>query len=111
MRGDPFWISLTELFSSDIEDVLRRLSGHAADMRELITYQTRLGRVLQIRDIELHIEEITGKERAIDEVVEIINRVNSGGTKLSAGDLALARICADWPQARSELTRLKISTT
>jgi hypothetical protein len=27
------------------------------------------------------------------------NRVNSGGTDLSKGDLALARICAEWPQA------------
>jgi hypothetical protein len=33
--------------------------------------------------------------------------VNSGGTKLSKGDLALAKICAEWPDARSEMkTRL-----
>lgn len=106
MREDPFWISVSELFRSDLEDVLQGLGGHSSDVRELVTYQTRLGRVLQIRDIELHVEEITGKERAIDEVVEIFNRVNSGGTKLSAGDLALARICADWPKARSELRRV-----
>jgi hypothetical protein len=36
-------------------------------------------------------------------VVEIFNRVNSGGTKLSKGDLALAKICASWPQARQEM--------
>jgi hypothetical protein len=29
--------------------------------------------------------------------------VNSGGTKLSKGDLALAKICADWPDARAEM--------
>ena len=33
-------------------------------------------------------------------VVGIFNKVNSGGTKLSKGDLALAKICADWPEAR-----------
>jgi len=33
-------------------------------------------------------------------VVDIFNKVNSGGTKLSKGDLALAKICAEWPDAR-----------
>lgn len=106
MRDDPFWISVTEVFQADLEDLLVRLSDHAEDQRTLITYQTRLGVLRDIKEIELHEEEITGKQRTIDEVVEIFNRVNSGGTKLSAGDLALARICADWPGARGELRRL-----
>ena len=38
-------------------------------------------------------------------VVDIFNRVNSGGTKLSKGDLALAKICAEWPEARDEMKR------
>lgn len=33
------------------------------------------------------------------------NNVNSGGTKLSKGDLALAKICAEWPDARKEIKR------
>jgi hypothetical protein len=33
----------------------------------------------------------------------IFNQVNSGGTKLSKGDLALAKICADWPEARDTM--------
>ena len=36
----------------------------------------------------------------LDIVVDIFNRVNTGGTTLSKGDLALSRICADWPDAR-----------
>ena len=35
--------------------------------------------------------------------MDIFNRVNSGGTKLSKGDLALARICADWPDGRNAM--------
>ncbi|HEX9783420.1 MAG TPA: hypothetical protein VGA56_11910, partial [Opitutaceae bacterium] len=31
------------------------------------------------------------------------NRVNSGGTKLSKGDLALAKICAEWPNGRDAM--------
>lgn len=106
MRDDPFWLSVTEVFQAELEDLLDRLSDHVEGTKELVTYQTRLGRIRDIRDIDLHQEEITGKDKSIDEVVEIFNRVNSGGTKLSAGDLALARICADWPAARSELRSL-----
>ena len=36
-------------------------------------------------------------------VVEIFNRVNTGGTKLSKGDLALAKICAEWPEGRDKM--------
>src|SRR5262249_31388234 len=50
-----------------------------------------------------HIEEVTGTDKSLDVVVDIFNRVNSGGTKLSKGDLALAKICADWPQARDTM--------
>lgn len=39
----------------------------------------------------------------LDVVVDIFNRVNSGGTKLSNGDLALAKICAEWPEGRETM--------
>lgn len=103
MRDDPFWISVTSIFQKEMEDLLGQLSEHVEATRELVDYQTRLGRIRDILQIELNLEEITGRDRTIDEVVEIFNRVNSGGTKLSSGDLALARICADWPDARNEL--------
>jgi hypothetical protein len=56
----------------------------------------------------LHVEEVTGADKTLDVVVDIFNQVNSGGTKLSKGDLALAKICADWPEARDTMrTKLK----
>ena len=38
-----------------------------------------------------------------DAAVEIFNEVNSGGKKLTKGDLALARIGAQWPEVREEM--------
>ena len=35
--------------------------------------------------------------------MDIFNQVNSAGTKLSKGDMALAKICADWPDARDHM--------
>ena len=65
-------------------------------------YVGRLSRLLGIIDIDLHIEEVTGADKTLDVVVDIFNQVNSGGTKLSKGDLALAKICAEWPEARRD---------
>jgi len=66
-------------------------------------YINRLNNIENIKNIDLHIEEVTGEEKTVDIVVDIFNQVNSGGTKLSKGDLALAKICATWPEARQEM--------
>ncbi len=63
----------------------------------------RLARLRGVLDKDFHEEKITGEDRTVDEVVEIFNRVNSGGTKLSKGDLALAKQCAHWPEARAAM--------
>lgn len=55
------------------------------------------------KNIDLHIHEVSGEDKTVDVVVDIFNNVNSGGTKLSKGDLALAKICARWPEARAEM--------
>jgi hypothetical protein len=65
--------------------------------------QTALDRKARILEIELHTEEVTGADKSLDVVVDIFNKVNSGGTKLSKGDLALAKICADWPEGRDAM--------
>jgi hypothetical protein len=60
----------------------------------------RLSRLEAVLDRDVHEERIAGEDKTVDVVVDIFNRVNSGGTKLSKGDLALAKICARWPEAR-----------
>src|SRR5215210_5619355 len=72
---------------------------------KLAQYINRLNAVDQIKEIDLHIERVTGEDKTVDVVVDIFNRVNSGGTKLSKGDLALAKICAEWPDARDEMKK------
>ena len=63
----------------------------------------RLSRLLGVTEVDLYVEEVTGTDKTLDVVVNIFNRVNSGGTKLSKGDLALAKICSDWPDARDTM--------
>jgi len=108
MKDDPLWIDVTRLMKggpAGIAAFVEQLSRNPATAPKVGEYTARLARLLSITDIELHEEQVTGREKSIDVVVDIFNRVNSGGTKLSKGDLALAKICADWPQARHEMNR------
>ena len=106
MRDNPTWISVTELMKSGLGTFLGKIYEDEALRSDAETYITRLTRVQGIKNITFHIEEVTGADKTVDIVVNIFNKVNSGGTKLSKGDLALARVCAEWPDARQELRRL-----
>ncbi|GGK61353.1 GmrSD restriction endonuclease domain-containing protein [Nocardia camponoti] len=97
----PAWIDITELFALGPMHYLSRFTDVPQDT--LTVYLGRLNRLSEITNRELNVETITGSDRTVDEVVDIFNRVNSGGTKLSKGDLALATLCAQWPQARANL--------
>jgi len=106
MQGDPLWIDVTELMqngTAGLGEFVTRLTAQPELVTKVGDYVGRLSRLLSVTDIDLHVEEVTGKDKTLDVVVDIFNRVNSGGTKLSKGDLALAKICADWPKARDTM--------
>ena len=106
MKDDPLWVDVTQLMkdgSEGIGEFTSNLSENMETVPLVGAYVGRLSRLLGIKDIDLHIQELTGTDKTIDIVVDIFNRVNSGGTKLSKGDLALAKICADWPEARDTM--------
>jgi hypothetical protein len=103
MKDNPLWINVTELMQIGSGEAIKRLVTIPELQPNLTTYINRLNSIDAIKEIELHIEEVTGEDKTIDIVVDIFNLVNSGGTKLSKGDLALAKICAMLPQAREEM--------
>ncbi|KAF2990314.1 DUF262 domain-containing protein [Methylocystis sp. MJC1] len=106
MQGDPLWIDVTELIgkgTAGLSGYVTRLSADPALAPMIGDYVARLSHLLGVLDVTLHVEEITGTDKTLDVVVDIFNKVNSGGTKLSNGDLALAKICADWPEARDAM--------
>ena len=103
MRDDPRWINLTDLFQSEmqgVEPIIQNLNAQGFDTSG---YMSRMLRLLDISNRELHIDFVTGDDKTGEIVVEIFNRVNSGGTKLTHADLALANICAKWKDAREEM--------
>ena len=103
MRDDPLWIDVPDLLQKGAGTVVQRFISEPVYQDRLGEFLARVNRVDGIKEIDLHIEEVTGEDKTIDVVVDIFNRVNSGGTKLSKGDLALAKICAGWPEAREHM--------
>lgn len=114
MKDDPLWIDVTDLMShgqAGHEALVMGLASNPLIGTTAVKYSARISRILGILDVDLHTEEVTGVDKTLDVVVDIFNMVNSGGTKLSKGDLALAKICADWPEARDTMkAKLKIWT-
>src|SRR6266545_4916711 len=86
MRGDVRWIDVTSLFVDGLEKQINILHAEPAIVPRFADYIARLSRLRMILEREFHQEKITGADKSVDAVVEIFNKVNSGGTKLSKGD-------------------------
>jgi hypothetical protein len=105
MKDNPFWIDVTNLMQIGAGEAIKKLVAIPEFQSGITDYINRLNSIDSIKNIDLHIEEVTGEDKTVDVVVDIFNQVNSGGTKLSKGDLALAKICAEWPDARMEMKK------
>ena len=106
MKEDPLWLDVTDLMlkgTLGLGNYVNYLSQNPELSSKVGLYVGRLSQLLSVTEVDLHVEEVTGDDKTMDVVVDIFNRVNSGGTKLSKGDLALAKICAEWPEARQEM--------
>jgi Protein of unknown function DUF262 len=101
MRDDDRWVDVTSLFTDGLEPHIARFLNRPQAVAA--SYLTRLNRLHDVLQRDFHEEKITGRDKTVDVVVDIFNRVNSGGTELSKGDLALAKLCAQWPDARKAM--------
>ena len=104
MKGDRSWISVTDLMKAGASQYLQnKMQKNPEDISFWLAHMSVLNKLNEIKTLDIHIETVSGPDKTIDVVVEIFNNVNSGGTKLSKGDLALAKICGEWPDAREKL--------
>ena len=101
MDQDPLWVDVSKFMEYGLAEHIPTMTD--LDVDRMPGRISRLNALARIRDIDIYIEEITGPSRSTQEVVDIFNVVNSGGTRLSQGDLTLAKICAGWPDARNAL--------
>ena len=102
MKGVPAWVSVSEVMASGYKGLSAFTKGTGTDEQREQNME-RLAQLLGIRDISMPIDTNIRSQESPDVVVDIFNRVNSGGTKLSKGDLALAKICANSSDIRRQM--------
>lgn len=103
MKGDRAWVSVREVIPDSGAFFTKVIAQRPDDMQYYAEAMTKLNKLSSIKDRDMPVQVVAGEDKTIDVVVEIFNNVNSGGTKLSKGDLALAKICAQWPDMRAEM--------
>lgn len=102
MQRNPLWCRVVDCFNKSINvfEVAKQLSEDDGQAFELAQrYQNNLGRLKGIRSMDLPIQLVPSHAR-IDDAIDVFDRVNSQGTKLTEAELALTHITGKWSQAR-----------
>ncbi len=103
MEESPFWKSVVSCFN-DKFDAFTLVEGlHVEDAREKLEIGSivnkNLVRLRAIADID-YFEQSVPQGLDIDKAIDIFDRVNSMGTKLTEAELVLTHVAGRWPQAR-----------
>jgi len=113
MRGKPEWIEITPFLKQGVGNFFEQRELNEEQKAFYFKQLKYLNKLDQMRNYPYELETIpkSAEEMETDEVVRIFNLVNSSGMTLSKADLALAHICASWPEARQSLkaTHKKLS--
>lgn len=103
MKGNPLWWSVVECFNNqdiNIFEIAQRQATTSEEALQLAKrYNDHLNRLRQIRDIDLP-EQMVPSHAGLDDAIDIFDRVNSQGTKLTDAELALTHVTGKWSQAR-----------
>lgn len=102
MGESPFWKSVVSCFNETFDAFTLIESLHLADAEKLEVgsmVNKNLVRLRAIADIDYFMQSVP-QGLDIDKAIDIFDRVNSMGTKLTEAELVLTHIAGRWPQAR-----------
>lgn len=106
MQGDPMWQRVVDCFAGTTIDPLA-IAMKVGKESELIlplaqTLNKNLNALRAVTAVSLP-AQIVPPHAGLEEAIDIFDRINSQGTKLTDADLALTHMTAKWPQARRVL--------
>ncbi len=103
MHGNPTWIAVMKCFTDhdiNLFQVAESKTKEKAEQFKLAQLlNANLTTLRNILEKDYPIQTVPSSA-GIDEAIDVFDRVNSLGTKLTEAELALAHICGKWPQAR-----------
>ena len=110
MAGDPMWHKVIECFTDQDLNVMAIADAATDDANEKFKLaQTLNNNLNQLRSIREHVlpEQVVPSHASLNDAIDIFDRVNSQGTKLTDAELALTHITGKWPYAR-RVMKLKL---
>ncbi|MDD3969949.1 MAG: DUF262 domain-containing protein [Candidatus Pacebacteria bacterium] len=103
MKGNPFWKSVISCFNDKFDAFTLVESLQLEDSNEKLEagsiVNKNLVRLRAILDIDYFVQSVP-QGLDIDKAIDIFDRVNSMGTKLTDAELVLTHVAGRWPQAR-----------
>jgi len=103
MQHNPTWVAVTSCFEGgtvQVFEIAKVKAGESDDPFKLAQrYNANLNRLQNVLKDSYPIQTVP-PDADIDAAIDVFDRVNSLGTKLSEAELALAHITGKWPQAR-----------
>ena len=106
MRDNPRWVRVVDCFSGSSVSVFNIAKAVAGDdegafgMAE--EYSSNLHRLTRIKYMDIP-TQVVPSQASINEAIDVFDRVNSMGTKLTDAELALTHVTGNWAQARRTL--------
>lgn len=103
MENNPFWKRIVDCFNEDIKvyKFIKNLDIEDLEQKELIAerVEDNLTKLKDIQKVGYPIQLVPSRAK-IDEAIDVFDRVNSRGTKLTDAELVLTHITGKWSQAR-----------
>lgn len=103
MKGSPLWCRVVDCFKSRKINVFKIAKQNASTDEEAFElaqrYDEHLNKLRNISNIDLPIQTVLSYA-SLSNAIDIFDRVNSQGTKLTDAELALTHITGKWSDAR-----------
>jgi hypothetical protein len=110
MRGNPLWWRVVDCFNSSKINVFEIAKQNATNDQQAFElaqkYMKHLNNLHNISNVDLPVQMVPSYA-ALNNAIDIFDRVNSQGAKLTDAELALTHITGKWSEAR-RLMKAKI---
>jgi uncharacterized protein with ParB-like and HNH nuclease domain len=105
MAGDPMWYRVVDCFSKTPPRVMQIAGEQASADQERFELAGKLNDNLNtlraIKEADLPTQTVPPHAN-LDEAIDIFDRVNSQGTKLTEAELALTYVTGKWPRSAAD---------
>ena len=106
LNSDPMWRRVVDCFDGNNVDALTIAMQSGREQAAVIDLAQRMNQnpnaLRAVKEVSLPVQ-VVPHHAPLQEAIDIFDRINSQGTKLTDAELALTHVTAKWPQARRVL--------